>query len=170
MTDRTAKAKATASLPRSGSAGVALVKAALVLAATATALAPVSARAGLFDGWAARRDDCAPGTRHARGEYACEHARSRHLNDLDCAGLAAYAESERYRYNRQTLPLYLLPGGGAGTRPATTTTPAPSSLLNQPPMPTPRAEPMIPRTNTPPEPTPPPPPPPPPTSGAASPR
>jgi hypothetical protein len=142
MTDRTATATAGLRCLKARPARAVTLGATLAASLTVTA----SARAGWQERLAAVRDDCAPGTRHAKAEYACEHARSRHQYHLNCAGLAAYAESERYRYNRSILSLYLRPGvteaAGSGGRGL-------SSLLNPIPAPVPRAEPMLPRANAP---------------------
>jgi hypothetical protein len=69
----------------------------------------LAAPARAFDGWFSDRDDCAPCTRHARAEYGPELARSKHLADLNCAGLAAYAEGWRMGFNQQTLAVYNRP-------------------------------------------------------------
>src|SRR5262245_13638105 len=96
---------------------------ALVLGLTVGGAIPAWASDGW--GWVARRDDCAPGTRHARAEWWPEFCLSRRLNQLDCNGLAAEAESQRLWHNQQALAPYLRPV--AAPRPVTG--PPPSSLL-----------------------------------------
>ena len=73
----------------------------VLLGATAT-----PATAGWLDGWNARRDDCAPCTRHAETEYRCALERAKQLTRLNCAGLSAYAEASRSGYNRRALTAY----------------------------------------------------------------
>ena len=70
----------------------------------------VSAIAG---GWGARGDDCAPGTRNAKAEWGPAFCRSKSLESLDCAGLAAYAEATRHAENVRYLTLYQRPMLGA---------------------------------------------------------
>ena len=60
-------------------------------------VAPCSTEAG----WLSGRDDCAPGTRHARAEWGPERCAARAIADLDCAALTAHAESWRSQYNQQ---------------------------------------------------------------------
>ncbi len=60
-------------------------------------------------GWLSRRDDCAPGTRHARAEWVSEHCAARALADVDCAGLTAYAESWRSQSNQRIQDRFLRP-------------------------------------------------------------
>jgi hypothetical protein len=81
---------------------------ALWLAAPATADA-----AGWF---ARRRDDCAPGTRHARPEWAGELRNARRFESLNCAELAGYAESYRMMINLQTQSTFYRPVPEAAPR------------------------------------------------------
>ena len=81
--------------------GMRLVGAMLLALSAAT-----PASAGWLDGRHIRRDDCAPCTRHAEGEYRCAHERSKHLTQLDCAGLVAYTEALRFGYNRHAFNAY----------------------------------------------------------------
>lgn len=90
------------------------------------AAAPASA--GWLDGFQARRDDCAPCTRHRSAETQCEHEKAKHLNDLDCRGLLAYAEALRFGYNRQALATYQ--GAGPASRSVPAPGPGPESMLN----------------------------------------
>ena len=121
----------------------------VTLTATSTA-APARAEDGLFS------EDCAPGTVHARHEYACEHERSRHLARLNCRGLAAYTESLRAGYNGAALGRYLSPQvPAAAPAPRPGVEPKIESLLNPEPLPeAPPAATIVPNTT----PTPPPPP------------
>ena len=71
---------------------------------------PASAIAG---GWGARGDDCAPSTRNAKAEWGPVFCRSKSLESLDCAGLAAYSEATRHAQNVSYLTLYQRPIVGA---------------------------------------------------------
>jgi hypothetical protein len=109
------------------SVGVSRRLGALILGATAWAAAPIQARAD--GGWfgIGNRDDCAPGTRHAKGEWGLDFCRAKHLQHLDCAGLTAYSERMRFQLNQRPLMLFL---GNAGAptpaTPAASTSPEPS--------------------------------------------
>ncbi len=65
-----------------------------------------SANAG---GWAARRDDFAPGTRHARAEYDAELRNTKRFESFNGRGLAAYAESYRHGINAYLTSTYYRP-------------------------------------------------------------
>lgn len=85
-------------------------------------LSLTTARGGGFSG----RDDCAPGTRHASAEYAAEQCLARQLQDLDCDGLAAFAEASRMRINQRVRSTYHSPLGSAAAPPLPTfNTPTP---------------------------------------------
>jgi len=78
----------------------------LAFTLTATSFVAGSAHGG---GPCAGHEDCAPGTRHARCEYAAEHRQSRFLSRLDCAGLACYSESLRAATNAHVYAMYHRP-------------------------------------------------------------
>lgn len=114
---------------------------AVLSAVTLTAAAPS------HGGRRAGRDDCAPGTRHARAEYAAEHRHSRLLKDLDCAGLTAYAEASRLAANAQYHAVYhrlplapparRVPAAPAPSIPTETLPTEPSEPSDPPPPPAP---------------------------------
>jgi hypothetical protein len=86
------------------------------------------ASAGWLDGWNARRDDCAPCTRHAEAEYRGALERAKHLTQLNCAGLSAYSEAARAGYNRRALTAYQ----AEGPRSAAPASPAPPPPVSPP--------------------------------------
>ena len=71
-----------------------------------SAMPPSTAFAG---GWGFRNDDCAPGSRDARGEWKPAFSRSKKLEWLDYAGLACHAEATRQAVNTQYLTQYQRP-------------------------------------------------------------
>ena len=101
-------------------------------------LTGASARANWFSG----RDDCAPSTRDARGEYQAEHRRAKELQDLDCAGLTCRAEASRMAINMRYFSLYnrplAAPTSRPPARPSTSILP-PTETLLLPPTTTPPA-------------------------------
>ena len=87
----------------------------------------------LAAGWGYRGDDCAPGTRNARAEWRPAFCRSKQLERLDCAGLAAYGASTQYAVNTRYLALYQRPMLTAATAPASSATADPLLPMLEPP-------------------------------------
>jgi hypothetical protein len=115
-------------------------------------------RARAFDGWFSNRDDCAPCTRHAYGEYGAAHACSKHLAYLDCRELAVFAERSRMLINQRIAAAYNGPlaAASAAVPPPAIPAPAAEPTLTPAPVtePTPPPAPAtVPDTAAPPAPT-----------------